>query len=62
MCVNIQAIFYKNRRGRVLVKFMHNEKECGIPIEPVKYPYYDWEDAKAFYASQYDLEINQKMW
>ena len=62
MCVNIQAIFYKNRRGRVLVKFMHNEKECGIPIEPVKYPYYDWQEAKAFYASQYGLEINQKMW
>ena len=62
MCVNIQAIFYKNRKGRVLVKFLHCEKEQGLPIEPVKYPYYDWEEVKAFYAEQYDLEINQKMW
>ena len=61
MCVNIQMVFFRNRKGDVLVKFLHNEKECGIPIEPVKYPYYRWEDAKAFYTAAYGLDDPEKL-
>lgn len=46
---NLQMIFYKNRKGEVLVKFLANEQETLIPeIEPVSGPYYRWEDVKRY--------------
>lgn len=45
--VNIQMIFYKNRQGDVLVKFLHNEKETLLRgLEPVEGPYYRWQTVK----------------
>ena len=52
---NIQIIFYKNRKGDVLVKFLLNENEVGIPAVTQVYPYYRWEDVKAYYKDYYDL-------
>lgn len=46
---NLQMIFYKNRKGDVLVKFLANEQETLIPeIEPFSGPYYKWEDVKKY--------------
>ena len=46
---NLQMIFYKNRKGDVLVKFLVNEQETPVPeIEAVSGPYYRWEDVKNF--------------
>lgn len=46
---NLQMIFYKNRRGEVLVKFLVNEQETPVPeIESVSGPYYKWEDVKNY--------------
>lgn len=46
--MNIQMIFYHNRQGDVLVKFLMNEKEALLRnLEPVSGPYYDWETVKA---------------
>ena len=46
---NLQIIFYKNRRGEVLVKFLTNERETPIPeLEAYSGPYYRWEDVKAY--------------
>ena len=46
---NLQIVFYKNRKGDVLVKFLTNEQETPIPeLEPVSGPYYRWEDVKAY--------------
>jgi len=46
---NLQMIFYKNRKGEVLVKFLANEQETLIPeIEPFSGPYYKWEDVKKY--------------
>ena len=45
MTSNLQFIFYKNRKGSVLVKVLKNEREVLIPyLTPVKGPYYHWED------------------
>lgn len=52
MAGNIQLIFFKNEANPdspVLVKIMLNEEEQVIPIEPVKWPFYDWEAVKAHY-------------
>lgn len=49
MAGNLQLIFYKNKEGKVLVKFLHNEKEVSIPAKNVEGPYYDWQEVKTLY-------------
>ena len=40
---NLQMIFYRNRKGHILVKFLVNEKETLLGgLDPVQGPYYDW--------------------
>ena len=46
---NLQIIFYRNRKGTVLVKFLANEQETLIhDLQPVSGPYYDWNEVKAY--------------
>ena len=48
MASNLQMIFYRNKKGDVLVKFLYQEKERLLRgLEPVTGPYYRWEDVKA---------------
>ncbi len=53
MGANLQIIFYRNAKGHVIVKFLHNEKElryneidCYENKPAFEPPYYDWEDIK----------------
>ena len=46
---NVQWIFYRNRKGNVLVKILLNEKESSIPVATNDWPYYPWEDVRAYY-------------
>ena len=55
MAGNIQLIFYRKRKGDVLVKFLLNENEVGIPAATALYPYYRWEDVKSYYKEYYNL-------
>ena len=54
MCTNVQLIFYRNRKGEVLVKVLHNEQEVLVgPSCPVySGPYYRWEDFRAYLESR----------
>lgn len=53
MAANIQLIFFRNPKSdKVLVKMLHNEKETRIPVDTDIWPYYDWQDVKAFFKSQ----------
>lgn len=68
---NVQWIFYRNKAGRVLVKFLLNEEEAVIPIEcytdekgrEYKY-FYDWESVRKFYTEKIgyfeDFKAKQK--
>ena len=48
MASNLQLIFYRNKKGDVLVKFLYQEQERLLRnLEPVTGPYYRWEDVKA---------------
>jgi hypothetical protein len=47
MASNIQLIFFKNKTGDVIVKFMLNEREVSIPAETDIYPFYHWTTARA---------------
>lgn len=43
MASNLQLIFYRNKAGNVLVKFLYNEREVRLRgLESVSGPYYDW--------------------
>lgn len=47
---NVQFIFYRNAKGKVLVKFLLNEKETLIHgLKPEKGVFYDWAKVKKFY-------------
>ena len=50
---NLQIVFYKNRKGVVLVKFLTNEQETLIPeLTSYQGPYYRWEDVKQYLESR----------
>ena len=49
---NIQFVFYKNKKGDVLVKILYNEKETSIPmLEASNGPFYRWEDLRKYLVS-----------
>jgi len=48
MASNLQIIFYRNKSGHVLVKFLYNEQERHLRgLTPVTGPYYDWTTVRA---------------
>lgn len=50
MASNLQLIFYKNRKGEVLVKLFFNEKEITIPsLASECGPYYRWENLREYF-------------
>lgn len=49
MAGNIQLIFYRNAKGRVLVKFLLNEREVTVPVAGDTAPYYDWKVVRNYY-------------
>ncbi len=51
MAGNVQIVFFRNKSGDILVKFLHNERETSIPIDTDCYPFYHWNDVKALWAS-----------
>lgn len=52
MAANLQWIFYRNKEGKVLVKLLHNEEECLLPIECPTAPYYPWEETRNFFKER----------
>ena len=53
MATNLQAVFYRNRKGDVKVKLLLNERETSIPALG-EGPFYDWEDLRAYLVSKMD--------
>jgi len=53
MAGNVQMIFFKNKKGDVIVKFLLNENEVGMPAKTDMYPYYRWSDVKEYYLQAY---------
>ena len=51
MASNIQMVFYRNRTGDVLVKFLYNEHEVPLtPLQPYSGPYYRWSDVRPYFT------------
>ena len=52
MASNFQMIFYRNRRGDVIVKMLYNERETMIPaLKPWKGPYYKWPELREYFIN-----------
>ena len=52
MASNIQLVFYRPKKGTngdILVKAMLNEREQRLPLQTDQYPYYRWQDVRAFF-------------
>lgn len=52
MAANLQMVFYRNRRGRVIVKLLHNENEVTLPLRSIGRCYYNWKDVKKYLLSK----------
>lgn len=52
MASNVQIIFFENKAGDILVKFMHNEKEVHVPVKTDQWPFYHWNDVKDYYQKR----------
>ena len=65
MACNIQLVFYRPKSAKssapILVKALLNEKEATLPISTDQYPYYKWDDLRAYYLKKLDdFERNGK--
>lgn len=49
MAANIQIVFFENKKGDILVKFLHNEKEVHVAVKTDMWPYYHWNDVREYY-------------
>lgn len=54
MAGNVQIVFFRNDSGDVLVKFMLNERETHVPVPTDQWPFYRWDDVRAYYQSMLD--------
>lgn len=54
MATNLQFIFYRDKAGDVIVKLLHNEKECRLPIKSDIAPYYHWKDMRHYFIERAD--------
>ncbi len=60
MAANLQLVFFGNSHGKVIVKFMHNEREITLPALEVNRgktfhlpsPYYYWDDVKQEFPTE----------
>ena len=52
MASNVQLVFFRNNKGDILVKVMHNEKEAHIPVTTDSWPYYKWSAMKEYYTNR----------
>jgi len=52
LSANIQWVLYTGSNGAHLVKVLLNEKEAVLPVATSQWPYYRWEDLRAYYAGK----------
>ena len=50
MGASVQLVFFKNKKGDILVKVLLSEQEVTLPFEAAQGPYYRWEDFKKYYT------------
>lgn len=52
MAVNVQFVFFRNKKGEVLVKLLHSEREVRVkPLHTDTFPFYKWEEFREYCLS-----------
>ncbi|MBD5257286.1 MAG: histidine-type phosphatase [Barnesiella sp.] len=54
MASNMQMVFFRNKQGDVIVKFMMNERETAIDLPSDIFPFYRWDDVKNYFIETLD--------
>lgn len=54
MASNMQMVFFRDKRGDVIVKFMMNEQETAIDMPSDIFPFYHWEDVRNYLREAID--------
>lgn len=54
MASNMQMVFFRNKQGDVIVKFMMNEKEIAIDMPSDIFPFYRWNDVRNYLREAID--------
>ena len=59
MACNIQLVFYRSNssKDQILVKVLRNEKEAHLNVPTNKWPYYEWEEVKAYLLGEQELAV-----
>ncbi len=52
MSSNLQFVFFKNNDDEVLVKLLHNEQECRVPVPGEDGPYYSWNALREYMVAR----------
>lgn len=52
MAVNVQFIFYRNKKGDILVRMLHSERDLRLPVKTDCYPFYKWNDLRSYCLAQ----------
>lgn len=56
MATNVQFIFFRSESDDViLVKVLHNETPCHLPLSKDLFPYYRWEEFKSYYLPRTEI-------
>lgn len=54
MASNMQMVFFRDKQGDVIVKFMMNEQETAIDMPSDIFPFYRWNDVKKYMQEAID--------
>lgn len=55
---NLQIVFYRDKRGDILLKCLLNGHEASLPVPTTQYPYYRWSDFRDFYTDRCNKNKN----
>ncbi|MDE6081685.1 MAG: hypothetical protein K2F70_05400, partial [Muribaculaceae bacterium] len=61
MAANIQMIFLRNSNNEVIVKLLHNENPVGVNLKSDIFPYYRWNELKAYFEERLRKPYSQFM-
>lgn len=57
MAANLQLVFFRNKKGDVLLYPRFNEKNIELPLTPVQGNFYRWEDFRDHYTPLYTAAV-----
>lgn len=52
MGASFQMVFYRNKRGNVLVRTLINERDATLPIKSSTAPFYRWEELREYFQKR----------